>query len=177
MRPISGGDAGDVPGPRHEPAPEPPPGGATPSADPPPGGAVLRSLTTATVIFAVATAGAVALPGPVRVAATVYDLALFLGGSVLFLAAFLVAVGRSRREDMSLAGTFFLAGTAPAGVRRGFLVLLASQVVVALVAASVRPYTAVAFAVLAPMSAFGAMAWWGARHGRPAGSNAGTGPG
>lgn len=174
---MSGGDAGDGPGPPHEPAPDPPPGGATPSTDPPPGGAVLRSLTVATVVFALATAGAVAFPGPVRVAAAAYDLALFLGGSVLFLAAFLVAVGRSRREDVTLGGTFFLAGTAPARVRRGFFGLLASQVVIALVAASARPYTAVAFAVLAPLSAFGAMAWWGARHGRPGGSDAGTGPG
>jgi hypothetical protein len=44
--------------------------------------------------------------------------------------------------------------------------LVTAQCVIALVAASLRPYTAVAFAVLAPMSAFGAMAWWGARHGR-----------
>jgi hypothetical protein len=37
--------------------------------------------------------------------------------------------------------------------------------VLAVAAASIRPYTAVAFAVLAPMLGLGAMAMWGARHG------------
>ena len=36
---------------------------------------------------------------------------------------------------------------------------------IAVVVASIRPYTAVAFAVLAPMLGLGAMAMWGARHG------------
>jgi hypothetical protein len=134
----------------------------------PPGLWVLRALALATGAFVVASAAAVVWAGPVRLAAAVLDLVLFVGGSVLFLAAFAVAVGRSRAEPVSLGGTFLLSGTAPRNVRRAFFVLLAIQVVVGLAAASARPYTAVAFAVLAPMSAFGAMAWWGARYGRPA---------
>lgn len=133
----------------------------------PPGLRVLRALAAATAVFVVASAAAVVWSGPVRLAAAVVDLVLFAGGSALFLAAFAVAVGRSRSEPVSMPGTFLLSGTAPAPVRRAFFVLLAIQVVVGLAAASARPYTAVAFAVLAPMSAFGAMAWWGARHGRP----------
>jgi hypothetical protein len=136
-----------------------------------PGRGVLRLLTVATAGFLVTTAAAVVSPGPLRVIALVYDVVLFLGGSALFLAAFAVAVARSRYEEVTLAGTFLLTGTAPAPVRRRFLALLAIQVVVGLVAASLEPFTAVAFAVLAPMSAFGAMAWWGARHGRPPGSD------
>lgn len=126
---------------------------------------ILPLLTAVTVVFVALTAAAVVLPGPVRLAAVALDLILFLAGAVLFLAAFVVAVGRSRTETVTLAGTFLLAGTAPAPVRRRFGFLFAVQFVVGLVAASLRPYTAVAFAVLAPMSVLGAMAWWGARHG------------
>lgn len=126
---------------------------------------VLRLLTAVTGVFIVVTAAAVVFPGPVRLAAVVVDLAMFLGGAVLFLAAFLVAVARSRTESVTLAGTFLLSGTAPAAVRRRFTLLFAVQFVVGLVAASLRPYTAVAFSVLAPMSVLGAMAWWGARNG------------
>ena len=124
----------------------------------------LRGLVAVTAVFVVASVAAVLWDGPVRLAAVVVDLVLFGGGSLLFLAAFAVAVGRSRTEEVSLGGTFLLSGTAPPPVRRVFLALLAVQVVVGIAAASVRPYTPVAFAVLAPMSAFGAMAWWGARH-------------
>lgn len=130
-----------------------------------PGGPTLRLLTGATAVFAVATAAAVVWDGPVRVAAAVVDVALFVVGAVLFLVAFVVAASRSRTEAITLGGTFLLAGSAPAVVRRRFFALLGIQVAIGLLGASVRPYTAVAFAVLAPMSAFGAMAWWGARHG------------
>jgi hypothetical protein len=135
---------------------------------PPRGLRVLRALALATAVFVLASAAAVIWAGPVRLAAAIVDLVLFAGGSLLFLAAFGVAVGRSRSEPVSLGGTFLLSGTAPRLIRRAFFVLLAIQVVVGLAAASARPYTAVAFAVLAPMSAFGTMAWWGARYGRPA---------
>jgi hypothetical protein len=118
-------------------------------------------------VFIVATVGAVIWPGPVRLVSVVIDLVLFAGGSLLFLAAFAVAIARSRNEEVSLGGTFLLSGTAPAAVRRLFLGLLALQVVVGVGGASLRPYSSMAFAVLAPMSAFGAMAWWGARHGVP----------
>lgn len=130
------------------------------------GGGVVRLLTAATAGFALATAAAVVGDGPVRVAAAAVDVALFAVGTVLFLAAFVVAASRSRTEAITLGGTFLLAGSAPPEVRRRFFALLAIQVAIALAAASIRPYTAVAFAVLAPMSAFGAMAWWGARHGK-----------
>jgi len=41
----------------------------------------------------------------------------------------------------------------------------AAQVVLAVAAASVRPYTATAFAVLAPVLGLGVMAAWAGRHG------------
>jgi len=91
--------------------------------------------------------------------------ALFAVGVVLFLWGYAVGVSRSRDEQIALGGLFFLSGTAPEVVRFRLRLAFAVQVVVAVVAASVRPYTAVAFVVLAPMLGLGAMATWGARHG------------
>lgn len=94
------------------------------------------------------------------------DVALFVAGCGAFLYAYAVAVGRSRSEVPSMAGVFFLADrVAPRRVTRTFRLLLAVQVVVALVTAAVRPFTALAAGVLVPMLGLGAMASWGARHG------------
>lgn len=90
---------------------------------------------------------------------------LFAIGVVLFLWGYAVGVVRSREDQITLGGLFFLSGTAPGVVRFRLRLAFAVQVAVAIVAASVRPYTAVAFAVLAPMLGLGAMAMWGARHG------------
>jgi hypothetical protein len=43
--------------------------------------------------------------------------------------------------------------------------LWAVQLVVSLVVASIRPFTAVAFAILVPMFGIGMMGLWSARHG------------
>lgn len=91
--------------------------------------------------------------------------ALFVVGVVLFLWGYAVGVARSRDEQITLSGLFFLSGTAPEVVRFRLRLAFAVQVAIAVVAASVRAYTAVAFAVLAPMLGLGAMAMWGARHG------------
>ena len=91
--------------------------------------------------------------------------ALFAVGVVLFLWGYAVGVARSRDEQITLSGLFFLSGTAPEVVRFRLRLAFAVQVAIAVVAASVRAYTAVAFAVLAPMLGLGAMAMWGARHG------------
>lgn len=90
---------------------------------------------------------------------------LFAVGVVLFLWGYAVGVVRSREEQITLGGLFFLSGTAPKVVRFRLRLAFGVQVVIAVVAASVRPYTAVAFAVLAPMLGLGAMAMWGARYG------------
>ena len=90
---------------------------------------------------------------------------LFAVGVVLFLWGYAVGVARSRDEEITLGGLFFLSGTAPKVVRFRLRLSFLAQVAIAVVAASVRPYTAVAFAVLAPMLGLGAMAMWGARHG------------
>lgn len=90
---------------------------------------------------------------------------LFAIGIVAFLWGYANGVVRSREEKITLGGLFFLSHTAPRVVRFRLRGALAVQVVVATVAASVRPYTAVAFAVLAPMFGLGLLALWGARFG------------
>lgn len=95
----------------------------------------------------------------------VYSILCFLGGSVLFLLAMLRAAHRSRTDAIGIGGLFFMAGTAPAWARRQLLGLLAAQVLITVVAASVRPFTPLAFGTLAPMLGLGFCGWWSARFG------------
>lgn len=90
---------------------------------------------------------------------------LFAIGIVAFLWGYANGVVRSREEKITLGGLFFLSHTAPRVVRLRLRGALVVQVLVATVAAAVRPYTAVAFAVLAPMLGLGLLALWGARYG------------
>jgi hypothetical protein len=92
---------------------------------------------------------------------------LFTVGTGGLLWAYALGVSRSRVDAVSIAGLFFLAGdAAPADVRRPFRVALAVEVVAVVAAALIRPYTEVAFGVLAPVFAMGLMGAWGGRYGR-----------
>ena len=78
-----------------------------------------------------------------------------------------MAVSRSRTDEMGIGGLFFLAGdVAEAEPRRHLRLSLTVQTVVALVAASVRLYTALAFGVLVPILGLALMGLWGAKYGR-----------
>jgi nitrogen fixation-related uncharacterized protein len=130
------------------------------------GEVLVRIDVWATVVFAVTSAAAAAVPDPLEFVAVPVDLVLFAVGCAAFLWAYAVAIGRSRYDDLTMAGVFFLADrVAPARVTRSFRVLLAVQVVVAVATAAVRPFTALAFGVLVPVLGLGLMALWGARHG------------
>lgn len=94
------------------------------------------------------------------------SLVLFALGCAAFLWAFGVAVGRSRYEEIGIGGLYFASGSAPPAVRNQFLASLGLEVVVALGTAFARPFTAQAFAVLAPMYGLGVAGLWGAWHGR-----------
>jgi hypothetical protein len=107
----------------------------------------------------------------------VVSCALFVVGTAGLLWAYALGVSRSRTEAVDIPGLFFLGGgTAPSDVRRPFRVALAVQVVAVVAAAAVRPYSEVAFGILAPMFGLGLMGSWGGRHGAfPARAVAGTG--
>jgi hypothetical protein len=121
----------------------------------------------ATIVFAVVAAAAAAVPDPLEFVAVPLFLVLFVLGCGAFLWAYAAAISRSRYDEVSVGGAFFLAGdVAPPAVARTFRILLAVQVVVAVAVAAVRSFTALAFAVLVPMVGLGLMALWGAYHGR-----------
>jgi hypothetical protein len=97
--------------------------------------------------------------------AAVVDGVLFAIGLVAFGLAYARAVSRSRTDAIGIGGLFFLSGSAPKVVRIRLSVALAVQVLMAIVSASIRPYTSVAFGILVPMFGLGLMGLWGARHG------------
>lgn len=140
----------------------------------------------ATIVFVVVAVVAGAVPDPLELVAVPVFLALFVLGCGAFLWAYAAAISRSRYDEVSVGGAFFLAGdVAPPSVARLLRILLAVQVVVAVAVAAARPFTALAFAVLVPVVGLGLMALWGAYHGRfpprsgagdPAGGGAGGAP-
>ena len=115
--------------------------------------------------FAATAVGAAIFPDVLRVPALVVALVLFAAGCVCFLWGFAVAVNRSRTDEIGVGGLYFLAGSAPAVVRRRLMAALAVQIVVAFATAGVRPYTSLAFGILAPVFGLGVTGLWGARHG------------
>ncbi len=103
--------------------------------------------------------------GPAASVAVVWSGVLFAVGSIGFVAAFVVAAGRSRDESVTMAGVVWLTNSVPAEVARVLRGAFVLQCVVALVTAGIRPFTAVAFGALAPMFGLGCIAWFGARYG------------
>lgn len=133
----------------------------------PDGGRILRFDVYATVVFAVVSLLEAALPEPLVVLSLPLDLVLFVVGCGAFLWAYAVAVGRSRYEALTMGGVFFPGSdVVPAAAVRVLRLCLLAQVVVAVAAAAVRPFTPAAFAVLVPMLGIGLMALYGARYGR-----------
>ena len=97
--------------------------------------------------------------------AAIIHLVMFVLGVFIFLWAYAIAVGRSRTDEIGIGGLYFLAGTAPTPIRLRLLGSLGAQAVIALGAASIRPFSSVAFAILAPMWGLGLCGLWGARYG------------
>ena len=127
---------------------------------------ILQVDVWATVVLAVTAAVATAAPDPWSIPYAAVGIACFVAGCVAFVWSYAVAIGRSRTEELSVVGIYFLTdGAAPKPVRRRLLLLLVAQCVIVVVAASIRPFTAVAFGVLAPMLGLGLMGLWGALFG------------
>jgi hypothetical protein len=126
---------------------------------------IVRATWAGTAVLGVTAVLAVAWPDTLAVPYAVVSILLFLGGCSAFVWGYLVAVGRSRDEELSVAGIWMLSGSTPAPVRRHLLGALLLQVAIVVVAAAVRPFTAVAFGVLAPLYGLGLAGLWAARHG------------
>jgi hypothetical protein len=125
---------------------------------------IVKPAVWGTVAFTFAACTAVAAEGVVAAWVAAFDLVLFALGCLAFVRTLFVAADRSRAEELSVAGIWFLAG-APPVVRRWLLGCFAAQVVVALGTASLRPYTALAFGVLVPMFGLGLNGLWAVRSG------------
>jgi hypothetical protein len=131
------------------------------------GDVLVRIDAWATAAFALVAALAVAFPDALVPVFVPLSLLLFAAGCVSFVWAFAGGVSRSREEDVTMGGLFFLTeGVAPARVSRWLRALFAIQVVVAVAAAAAHPFTPLAFGTLAPIFGLGVMALWGARHAR-----------
>ncbi|HEX2700300.1 MAG TPA: hypothetical protein VHM89_08885 [Acidimicrobiales bacterium] len=128
-----------------------------------PGDAIVRASWIGTGLFAITAVVASAVP-ETDAAALVVALVLFVGGTVAFAAALVRAAGRSRHEELTMSGVFFLDG-APKATRRQLLGALAAEVVVAFATAGIRPNSSLAFGILAPVWGQGLAGLWGAWHG------------
>ncbi len=118
-----------------------------------------------TGLLAVTAIPAAIAPDTFVTPAVVVSLVLFVAGTVAFLWAYVVAIGRSRADLIGMGGLFFLAGSAPRSVQQSLWASFAIEVVVAVATASSRIFTPLAFGVLAPMFGLGIIGLWGAKFG------------
>ena len=134
---------------------------------PPPDRGLIRLDLWGTVVFSVLSViGAIAATPATAYPAAICAGLLAVGGCVAFAWGYAVAVGRSRYDEIDLAGLFFLSRSAPPAARRPLLGLLTVQIVVSVIAAAIRPFTVLAFGVLAPLWGLGLITLWSARNGR-----------
>ena len=131
-----------------------------------PGHRLIQTSILGTVLFTVVSLVEVIVMSWTRTIAVAVDLGLFAIGCTAFLGAYAIAIGRSRTEEIGVASLYFLTNkVAPNRVRAPLLAALAVQCIVAVTAASVRPFTTAAFSVLVPMFGLGLNGVWAARHG------------
>src|SRR5262249_38896067 len=131
-----------------------------------PGRRVIQCAIAGTVLFTIVSVVEVIVQSWTRPVAVAVDLGLFAIGCTAFLGAYAIAIGRSRTEEIGVASLYLLTNcVAPTPVRLRLLVPFLVQCVVAITVASVRPFTAAAFAVLVPMYGLGLNGVWAARHG------------
>jgi len=138
------------------------------------GDVVIRADLAGTLLFGVTAAvAAIVFTTAWQWIAAVTALVLFAVGVFAFLWSYWNAVQRSRRDEISVTGLYFLLGPAiPSRVRRTMLLTLTLQVVIALVTALARsestdgsPGTSLALGFLVPMFGFGLNGLWAAYHG------------
>lgn len=135
--------------------------------EPLPGAGVVNLAWLGTGVLVGTSAAAALAPDTFGLLHAVLSCVLFAVGTGALLWAYALGITRSRTDDVSLGGLFFLSGdAAPDEVRRPLRLALLVQVVAVVAAASIRPYTVVAFGILAPMYGLGLMGAWGGRYGR-----------
>jgi hypothetical protein len=131
-----------------------------------PGAGLVNVAFLGTGAIVATSAVAAAVPDTFGTIHAALSVALFLVGTGALLWAYALGVSRSRTDLITVPGLFFLAGTvAPPTTRRALRVATGVEVIAVVAAASIRPYTEVAFGILAPMFGLGLMGVWGGRYG------------
>ncbi|HTO01831.1 MAG TPA: hypothetical protein VL068_14275 [Microthrixaceae bacterium] len=90
---------------------------------------------------------------------------LFFAGCAVFAIDIVLMASRSRDDLMGIGGLFLLAGSAPKPVQVSLLSALAVQILVAIVGASIHPFTALAFGTLVPILGLSLCGLWSVLHG------------
>jgi hypothetical protein len=128
------------------------------------GQGIIRASWAGTIVFGVGTVVGVAVADELAWLGFAVSLALFVAGCVVFVWAFVLAVGRSRTDEIAVSKLYLLSG-APSDVRAQLFGSLAAEVVVAFGTAAAKPYTIAATAILAPVYGLGLCGLWSARYG------------
>ncbi len=101
----------------------------------------------------------------VRATYAVFSLICGAAGCGAFGIALVAGAKRSRHSEMTMAGWWFLAGTATRQIWCGLVGAVILQSVIAVVAASLVPFSSLAFGVLVPLLGLGICGSWGALFG------------
>lgn len=129
-----------------------------------PGRGIVAASWAGTLVFAASATLGATVPATDLIALVV-ALGLFAAGTMAFSVAFVVAVRRSRTDEIAVASLFFLEGSAPRPVRRRLFASLLLEVIVAFATAGMRPNTSLAFGILTPLYGLGLVGLWASRHG------------
>ncbi len=136
-----------------------------------PGRWILAVSWVSTLVFVVVAAAAALQPGSASEPSiglqgfVTLALGYFALGCAVFAVDLVLIAARSRESLMGIGGLFFLAGAAPRPVQWHLLGSFGVQVAVSLVAAAVRPFTPLAFGILAPTLGLAFCGLWAVRHG------------
>ena len=130
-----------------------------------PGKSLLRLAWQSTLLLVVVAAFGLIAPESSRLFVLTASLTMFVLGLFLFVFGLMYGLRRSRVETVTVTGLFLLQNSAPRSIQRQFAWSTIAQVVVAFTAAALKPYTDIAFVILAPMLPVGAAALWSAQHG------------
>jgi len=128
------------------------------------GRGIIRASWAGTIAFGVATVLGVVAPDPLAWLGFAVSLTLFFAGCGIFVWSFVLAVGRSRTDEIAVANLYLLSG-APSAVRSQLFGSLAVEIIVAFGTAAARPYTIAATAILAPVYGLALCGLWAARYG------------
>ena len=126
---------------------------------------LVRASWIGTGVFAVTATAAALDPKTLGLPAVVVALGLFFAGLGLFAWSYAVAVARSRNDEISVAGLYLLAGSAPRRVQVQLLGSLAVEVAAAFATAGARVNSSLAFGVLVPLYGLSIGGLWSARYG------------